>query len=96
MEQHCYITFPSIYQAIRAEKLLAREKYDYKMVPVPRNISTSCGTAMQCSCRDIFALRDFLRDRDLGIEGLFRVEEENLRVLSVEKLPLTERGTDSD
>ncbi|MDY6826402.1 MAG: DUF3343 domain-containing protein [Bacillota bacterium] len=86
MEQNCYITFFSIHQAIRAEKLLETERYKYKMVPVPRSISSSCGTALQYKCQDITTLRDFLRERNIEIDGLYRVKEEKLRTLSVEIL----------
>jgi len=84
--QNCYITFSSIHQAIRAEELLEEERYAYKMVPVPRSISSSCGSALQCTCRDITAIGNFLRDWDIEIEGLYRVKEAKLRALSVKKL----------
>jgi len=44
----CYFTFPNTHQAIRAEKALAKENLEYKMVPVPRSISSSCGIALCC------------------------------------------------
>ncbi len=86
MGQNCYITFSSIHQAIRAEKLLEKKRYAYKMVPVPRSISSSCGSALQCTCQDITALGNFLGDKNIEIEGLYRVKEAKLRALSVEKL----------
>ncbi|HAA33715.1 MAG TPA: hypothetical protein DCD97_00215, partial [Firmicutes bacterium] len=48
MTKKCYFTFPNTHQAIRAEKALAKENLEYKMVPVPRSISSSCGIALCC------------------------------------------------
>lgn len=76
MAASCYITFPTIYFAIRAESVLKNQPWPYKMVPVPRCISSSCGTALRCRCEDIKLVRDFLVHHKLELEGFYRLEEE--------------------
>jgi len=71
----CYFTFPTTYQAIRAEKILAKENLEYRMVPVPRSISSSCGIALCCLPEDAQVIRDYLKDCSIIVEGFFEIEE---------------------
>ncbi len=79
MVSSCYITFTTTYFAIRAESVLKNQPYSFKMVPVPRSISSSCGTALRCSCDDISALKNILLQNDLELEGFYRLEESGLK-----------------
>ena len=36
------ITFPSVYHAMSAEKILKSKKYKVKLIPVPRALTASC------------------------------------------------------
>lgn len=90
MAYSCYITFPTTFFAIRAESLLKNEPYTFKMVPVPRSISSSCGTALRCECEDISFLRAFLLEKGLELEAYYRLEEIGLRVPTVEELRFDE------
>ena len=48
------ITFPSIYHAFRAEKLLKAENIKFKLIPVPRELSAACdGLAAQIEKADL-------------------------------------------
>jgi hypothetical protein len=71
----CYFTFPTTYQAIRAEKILAKENREYRMVPVPRSISSSCGLALCCLPEDAQVIKDYLKDGSVIVEGFFELEE---------------------
>ncbi len=71
MKSYCYITFPTTYYAIRAESLAKSEKFSIKMVPVPRNISSSCGTAMRCLEEEAEKINNFLQDNKVVIDGLY-------------------------
>ncbi len=90
MAYSCYITFPTTYFAIRAESLLKKEAYSFKMVPVPRSISSSCGTALRCECKDLSALKEFLLQNELELEAYYKLEEIGLRVPNVEELHFDE------
>lgn len=45
MDEYLVVTFPSVSQALRFEKLMSELKKPVKLIPVPRVISSSCGIA---------------------------------------------------
>lgn len=86
MASYCYITFPTIFFAIRAESLLKEKRCSFKMVPVPRVISSSCGTALRCSCDELDQLKKHLSASQVEMEGFYRLKEIGLRTPEVEVL----------
>lgn len=75
MSTACYVTFPTTYNALRAEKVLKETPYSYRMVPVPRSISSSCGTALKCSCPEIEEIKGLLIDANVEYEEIHELEE---------------------
>ena len=69
MSKKSYFTFPSIHFAIRAEKILDKENCEFKMVPVPRSISSSCGTALRCEPGDAEFILKLLQEASVPIES---------------------------
>jgi hypothetical protein len=90
MSAYCYITFPTTYYAIRAESVLKGSPYNFKMVPVPRAISSSCGTAIRCICSDLAQITSYLIDINLELEGLYQLENCGLQIPTVKELKLDE------
>ncbi|HSW36172.1 MAG TPA: DUF3343 domain-containing protein [Candidatus Limnocylindrales bacterium] len=86
MITNCYITFSSTYFAIRAESLLTELPLSFKMLPVPRSISSGCGVALRCNCEDLPVLRNHLLINNLELEGFYRVEEKGLQRPVVSRL----------
>ncbi len=41
------VLFQSISSALRAEKLLKKEGLAYKLIPVPRHLSSDCGVCLR-------------------------------------------------
>ena len=41
------ILFPSIHFALRAEKLMKQKGILYKLIPVPRQLSSDCGVCLR-------------------------------------------------
>ena len=78
----CYFTFPTVFFALRAESVLNENKTisDFKMVPVPRSISSSCGTALRCCCQDIDTIKNILASHDVQWEDVHQIEEKALRL----------------
>lgn len=70
------LTFPSTHAALRAEKRLKEKGFCGELVPVPREISASCGLAW-------LGAREAVEEAqaELAAEG---VEVEGLKVLSPE------------
>lgn len=58
-------TFPSSQAALRAEQRLKREGLKVELIPVPRQIRSTCGFCLLCSIEGPFP--------DLGEEGLWQV-----------------------
>lgn len=73
MMKNVYFTFPTTYQAIRAEKVLAKKNCKYKMVPVPRSISSSCGVALSCLPPDAPTIKGYLTENSVIVEGVFEL-----------------------
>ncbi len=85
MSVSCYITFPTTYYAIRAEKVLASSDYGFKMVPVPRSISSSCGTALKTSCDDVEAVKELLIKEKVECDEVHKIED-NAKSFSLKSL----------
>ena len=68
----CIATFDTTHMAILFEKICKKNGLSVKIVPVPRNISASCGLA----CR--FRIEDDPRVRELASENSIEVLEYHL------------------
>jgi hypothetical protein len=77
MSKKSYFTFPSIHFAIRAEKILEQASCEFKMVPVPRSISSSCGTALRCEPGDAENILKLLQEASVPVESYHELEEKN-------------------
>ncbi len=77
MVQRSYFTFPSVYYAVKAEKTLLGKEWEFRMVPVPRSISSSCGTALQCQPEDAPFIREHLEECSVEVENLYALNEES-------------------
>lgn len=78
MALYCYFTFPTTFYAIRAEELLKNRDIPFKMVPVPRSISSSCGTALRCLPEDTEEINEIFESNALELEEIHRIEEKEL------------------
>lgn len=56
--------------AIRAEQILYKAGIHAKLIPVPRHLSSNCGTCLQIACADIEKARKALEEAHLEIEGI--------------------------
>ena len=60
---HGVILFHSTSGALRAEKLLKKEGIAYKIIPVPRHLSSDCGVCIRFSNQDESLVRKALADK---------------------------------
>jgi len=79
MAVYCYITFPTVYFAMQAEASLAGKPYQAKLVPVPRVISSSCGTALRCSCREAQAITQILTENKVEFGSVHHLADPLLK-----------------
>ncbi len=68
----CVITFPSTHQALRLESRAARERVAVQIIPVPRQISSSCGLAGRFSCEDQKKIESLCQKNNIQWEEFYR------------------------
>jgi hypothetical protein len=42
-----FLLFNTIHDVLKADKILKKERIDYELVPVPRNLSSDCGMCVK-------------------------------------------------
>jgi hypothetical protein len=57
------VLFHSTSGALRAEKLLKKERIAYKIIPVPRHLSSDCGVCIRFSSQDESLVRKTIADK---------------------------------
>lgn len=73
-EHYCVVTFHSTYHAIQFEKIFSGLNYDVKLMPIPRQISSSCGTAATFPCDMWDEIEVISQAYNIEIDHLHRVE----------------------
>lgn len=75
-DKKCIITFHSVHQALRAEKILMHQGIIITVLPVPRKISSDCGIAIQFPCEEEVKIKTVLETNRVTIEGFHHIERE--------------------
>jgi hypothetical protein len=57
------VLFHSTSGALRAEKLLKKEGIEYKLIPVPRHLSSDCGVCVRFSSQDESLVKKALAEK---------------------------------
>lgn len=70
MKDYCFVTFHTTYFAVRAEAVI--KNIELKMVPVPRKISTSCGTAMRFCYTQLKEISVLLEQNSIQFEAIYK------------------------
>lgn len=76
MAGYCYFTFATTHFALSAEAALRKTAFDFKLVPIPRSISSSCGVALRCFREEEAAIKKILLQSEIDIEDAFALEDE--------------------
>jgi len=69
-DRHAVVLVHGTSHAIRAEHLLNRAGLACKLIPVPRHLSSNCGTCVRIERQDVDAARKALQAGRLEIEGI--------------------------
>ena len=67
--KRCIITFESVHQALRAEKVLKKEGIAVTILPVPRDISSDCGIAVKFPCEEESRIKTVLDTNNVKVAG---------------------------
>ncbi len=73
-EARCVITFLTVHQALKAEKVLLENGFAITMVPVPREISSDCGVALKFKCGEEEKVKEVLKSSMVKIEAFHHLE----------------------
>lgn len=69
------VTFNSTHSAIRAERELLNEGLKVKVIPVPTEITASCGLSIRMDLEDLEKVKKVLKDNDIEVSGYYYVEK---------------------
>ena len=71
---YCVVTFQITQHALIFEKNMKELGYVVKLMPVPRQVSSSCGTAARIDCDKKQEILNLCRDKELPIEGFHKIQ----------------------
>lgn len=71
MDQYNYMTFKSVSYAMKVENALKKNNIQFKMIPVPRSISSSCGLCIRFFKDDIEKLKSIIENNSLVYENIY-------------------------
>lgn len=83
----CVVILFSIHFVLKAEKLLKRNGISHDVIPVPREISSDCGMAVEFPCLESEKVLELLATAGLRLAGLYmRVGKDSFQPISPERL----------
>lgn len=69
------ILFSSIHYVIQAEKLIKGKGFFYDLIPIPRYLSSDCGTCLLFNWEEKDMILNILKGKGLRIEGIHKLQE---------------------
>lgn len=75
-ETYYVVTFESTNHAIKGEKLLKELGVDFKTIPTPREITSSCGLSIRFDLRLLNTVKSIVEDDKLSIKGIYKINKE--------------------
>ncbi len=79
------VTFESTSHAIKGEKVLKEEGINFKTIPTPREITSSCGLSIRFNLGDLNTIKSTIESNELAINGIYKMIKEGLKY-TVEKI----------
>ena len=71
--EYAVVLFHSTQGAIKAERVLIRAGFNVKLIPTPRQFSSSCGTALRCAWADIDAVCAAMQAGDVPYQSVHKM-----------------------
>jgi len=75
MVEKCIITFFSMHDVFKTEKILKERNIDIKTIPVPRTISADCGICIEFDIKNRDRVHDILVSNKIEFERLCPYEK---------------------
>ena len=70
MEEYAVILTHSTSHTIRVEKILKEEGFTIKMIPVPRHVSSDCGSCVKIKVEDKDRVLEILKQRNAQFDRI--------------------------
>ena len=67
------VTFETTTQAIAMERECKKTEFAGRLIPVPRDISASCGLAWKCGEQGEEETTSYMKEQDLEYEKIYRI-----------------------
>ncbi len=65
----------AIHYVIKGEKILKRAGLRIDVIPVPREVSSDCGMALEFSCRNRDRVEQLLADEGVTVVGIYALRK---------------------
>jgi hypothetical protein len=75
MVEKCVITFFSLHDVFKAEKILKEKSIEIKIIPVPRTISADCGICIEFDLTNRDRVQDILVSNKIEFESIYQYEK---------------------
>ncbi|SDY95225.1 Protein of unknown function [Proteiniborus ethanoligenes] len=80
---YCIVTFHTTNHALNFEKAMKEKDIDVKLMPVPRQVSSSCGTAAQFPCSMKREIVNICGEKHIEIDEIHKIyQKESNSLLS--------------
>jgi len=77
MQDYYIAVFDSTHHAMMFEKTIKSEGFKINIMPVPREITASCGLSVKIDSADYESIRALAEQKNLSIKGYYLVETQN-------------------
>ena len=69
--ERCAVVLEAIHYVIKGEKILKKAGIGINVIPVPREISSDCGMALEFSCQNRDLVQQLLAEEDITVVGIY-------------------------
>ncbi|HHU33327.1 MAG: DUF3343 domain-containing protein [Zhaonellaceae bacterium] len=76
---YCVATFHSVHDALHFEKIVKAEGHKIRLIPVPREISSSCGISAKFSPELREQIEAIIKKEQLEVEGIYVLKEKAVK-----------------
>jgi len=77
----CVALFKSIHDVLKIEEILQKENIFCDIIPLPRDISKSCGMGIVFNCNDRKKITDKSGEHNVEIQHLYRLHEGQFQLM---------------
>lgn len=77
MEEYYFLTFASTNHALQAEAFLKEKGHSITVMPVPREVSASCGLSIKFNSDALDNIKKYIEDKEVKTEGIYCLKKES-------------------